>query len=151
MSMQESCLLVCRPCFNTMKLWTFDPNLHLSPVDTTFCLISCKFSFSLVCPHPCFCVFHIYHVYLRHAFIMWSLHLFLPLLAYWFLVFAFACTHMERWRMELVHGLSGASKRDADASMWLSQTVVVSRFRSLASPLWLCTLLNLFLPPQFLP
>ena len=26
MSMHESCLLVCRPRFNTMKLWTFDPN-----------------------------------------------------------------------------------------------------------------------------
>jgi len=30
MSMHESCLLVCCPCFNTLKLWTFDPNLHLS-------------------------------------------------------------------------------------------------------------------------
>ena len=48
MSMHESCLLVCRPCFNTMKLWTFDPNLHLSLVDTTFCLLSCLFAFSLV-------------------------------------------------------------------------------------------------------
>ena len=36
MSMHESCLLVCRPYFNTMKLWTFDPNLHLSLADTTF-------------------------------------------------------------------------------------------------------------------
>ena len=39
MSMYESCLLVCRPYFNTMKLWTFDPNLHLSLTDTTFCLL----------------------------------------------------------------------------------------------------------------
>ena len=38
MSMHESCLLVCRSCFNIMKLWTFDPNLHLSLVNTTFCL-----------------------------------------------------------------------------------------------------------------
>ena len=37
MSMHESCLLVCRPCFNTMKLWTSDLSLHLSPMDTTFC------------------------------------------------------------------------------------------------------------------
>ena len=42
MSMHESCLLVCRPCFNIVKLWTFNPNLHLSPVDTTFCcLLTC--------------------------------------------------------------------------------------------------------------
>ena len=48
MSMHESCLLVCRPCFNTMKLWTFDPNLQLSLADTTFCLFSCLFAFLLV-------------------------------------------------------------------------------------------------------
>ena len=41
MSMHESCLLVCRPCFNTMKLWTSDPNLYLSLAETTFCLLSC--------------------------------------------------------------------------------------------------------------
>ena len=34
-SMHESCLLVCRPCFNITKLWTSDPNLHLSLVDIT--------------------------------------------------------------------------------------------------------------------
>ena len=42
MSMHESCLLVCHPCFNTMKLWTSDPNLYLPLADTTFfCLLSC--------------------------------------------------------------------------------------------------------------
>ena len=46
MSMHESCLLVCRPCFNTMKLWKFDRNLHLSLADTTFCL-----------PYRCFACF----------------------------------------------------------------------------------------------
>ena len=48
MSMHESCLLVCHPCFNTMKLWTFDPNLHLSFADTTFFLLSCLFTFCLL-------------------------------------------------------------------------------------------------------
>ena len=123
----------------------------LSLVDTTFCLLSWMFAFSLVCPHPCFYVCHIYHVYLLHASIMCSLHLFLPLLACWFLVFTFACTHMERGRMELGHGLPSASKGDTDARMWLSQAAVVSRFRMLASPFWLCTLLNYFIPPPFLP
>ena len=37
-SMPESWLLVCHPCFNTMKLWTSNPNLHLSLTNTTFCL-----------------------------------------------------------------------------------------------------------------
>ena len=48
MSMHESCLLVCRPYFNTMKLQTFDPNLHLSLVDTTFYMLSCLFACFLV-------------------------------------------------------------------------------------------------------
>ena len=49
MFMYESCLLVCRPCFNTM-------NLHFSLVDTTFCLLSCFFVISLVCLYACFLV-----------------------------------------------------------------------------------------------
>ena len=53
MSMHETCLLVCCPCFNTMKLWTSNPNLHLSLVDTTFCLFSCLLPF---CLFACFIV-----------------------------------------------------------------------------------------------
>ena len=45
MFMHESCLLMCRPCFNTLKLWTSDLNLHLSLADTPFCVFSL-----LVCP-----------------------------------------------------------------------------------------------------
>ena len=117
MFMHESCLLVCRPCFNTMKLWTFDPNLHLSLVDTTFCLFSCFFAFSLVCVLFCFFACHVYHGYLLYTFFICSLHLFLPLLVCWFLVFAFTCTHMERGCMELGHCLPSASKKGEDASM----------------------------------
>ena len=47
MSMHKSCLLVCHPYFNTMKLWTLDANLHLSLADTTFCLIFACFLFRL--------------------------------------------------------------------------------------------------------
>ena len=114
MSMHESCLLVCRQYFNTMKLWTFDPNLHLSLANTTFCLLSCLFALLLVCLHPCFLACHAYHVYLLYAFFICSLHLFLPLLVYWLLVFAFACIHMERGHMELRHSLSGASKKKGE-------------------------------------
>ena len=35
---------VCRPYSNPMELWTLNPNLHLSPQDTPFCLIICLFS-----------------------------------------------------------------------------------------------------------
>ena len=60
MSMHESCLLVCRPHFNTMKLWTFDPNL----VGTTFCLFFCLFAcfpamLAMSITLICFILFHI--------------------------------------------------------------------------------------------
>ena len=119
MSMHKSCLLVCCPRFNTMKLWTFDPNLHLSLTDTTFCLLSCLFAFLLVSLLSCFFACHVYHTYLLYAFFICSLHLFLPLLVCWFLVFAFACTHLERGRVELGHGLPSTSKKGEDASMWI--------------------------------
>ena len=112
-SMHESYLLVCHPCFNTMKLWTSDPNLHLSLANTALvCLLSCFVSpfFS----HPGFYVCHVYYVYLLYASLLCSLHLFLPWLICWFLVFAFACTHMERGRMELGHGLPGVNKMGED-------------------------------------
>jgi len=53
MSMHEPCLLMCRPSFNTMKLWTFNPNLHLSLTDTTFYVLSCLFSLLFVCLLSC--------------------------------------------------------------------------------------------------
>ena len=91
MFMHESCLIVYCPYFNIMKLWIFDPNLHLSLVDTTFC-----FFFLLVCLLACFsscfvvCLFilwlvmspaicyacHVYHAYLLYAPFTCSLHLF---------------------------------------------------------------------------
>ena len=109
MFMHESCLLVCRLCFNTIKLWTFDPNLHLSFADTTFCLLSNLFVFSLICLRSCFFACHVYYAYLLYATFTCSMHLFLPLLVCWFLVFAFACTHIERGCLELVHSLLGTS------------------------------------------
>ena len=117
MFMHESCLLVCRPCFNIMKLWTFDPNLHLSLVDTTFCLLSCLFVFLLVCLLSCFFACHVYHAYLPYASFICSLHLFPTSLVCWFLDFVVACTHMERGHIELGYRLPSASKRGADASM----------------------------------
>ena len=74
-----------------------------------------------------------------------SLRLFLLLLVCWLLVFAFACTHMERGHLELGHSLPSTSKKDTDASMWLSQVAVFNKFRSLAFPLWYCTLSSPYL------
>ena len=79
MLMHESFLPVFRLYFNTMKSWTFDPNLHLSLADTTFCLLSCLFSFSFVSLLSCFFACYVYHAYLLYASFICSLHLFLPL------------------------------------------------------------------------
>ena len=94
MSMHKSCLLACHPYFNTFKLWIFDPNLHLSLADATFCSFSYLCAFSLVYLLSYYAC-HVYHAYQLYASFIHSLHLFFPLLVYWFLVFAFACTHME--------------------------------------------------------
>ena len=110
MSMHESCSLVCCPYFNTSKLWTSDLNLHLSLAYTTFCSFSCLCAFSLVCLLSCYAC-HVYHAYLLYAFFICSLHLFLPLLVCWFLVFAFACTNMERGRIEIGHISQVQAKR----------------------------------------
>ena len=164
MFMHESCLLVSHPCFNTMRLWTFDPNLHLSLVDTTFCLQSCLFTLCLL-----FSILRVYSFARMFARILYAM-LFIavllvhfapfyyyqcispfPLLIYWFLIFTFACTHMDRGHMELGRDLLGASKKGTDASLpiWVEQLCSVGLGFSFS--FWLCTLLNPFLPPPFLP
>ena len=74
------------------------------------------FAFSLVCilvSLLAMSIMLIYFMPLSHALCI----SFFPLLVCWFLVLAFTCTHIERGRMELGHGLPGASKKGEDASM----------------------------------
>ena len=86
MSMHKSCLLVCRPYFNTMKLWTSDPNLHLSLADTTFCLLSCLFVCYLAClPARMFAHILVFMLAMSIVFIC-----FMPLY-YAFCIFSFHC------------------------------------------------------------
>ena len=77
---------------------------------------------------------------------------FMPLL-YAFCIFSFHCLstgflslplHMERGHMELGHGFPSASKKKGRGCehVNISQAVMFSRFRGLASPIWLYTLLN---------
>ena len=93
MSMHESCLLVCHPYFNTMKLWTSNPNLHLSLANTTFCLLYCLFAFLFVCLLSCYacCVCH---TYLLYASFIYSLHLFCHRLSAGFLSLPL---HVRTW------------------------------------------------------
>ena len=144
-----------------MDIWskpTFVPRgRHLLFVFLHACSLYCIVGF-LVClfillpvmsPTSCYTC-HVYHAYLLYASFICSLHLFLPLLVCWFLVFTFAYTHMERGHMELGHGLPGANKKGWGCGhVDISQTVMFNRFRGLASPIWLCTLLNP-LPPSLI-
>ena len=112
-----TCLLVCHPCFNTMKLWTSDPNLRLSRAPPFVCFLVWLFAFLLVCLLSYFFACHVYRAYLLCASFICILHLFLPLPVCWFLVFAFVCTHMDRGHMELGHNLTDVGKKGMDASM----------------------------------
>ena len=157
MFMHESCLLVCRPCFNTMRLWISDPNLHLSITDTTICLLSSLFTLCLlfavllVCPFACMFARILYAmlviaILLVH-FAPFCYYLCIspfPLLIYWFLVFAFACIHMEWGHIEIGRDLLGTSKKGSNASLptWVEWLCSVGLGFSFS--LWLCTLLNPF-------
>ena len=118
MSMHESCLRVCRPYFNTMKLWTFDPNQRLSLADIIFCLLSCLFTPLPVCllASDMLCLSYLSRLFVLHPFAITSIYSFRCLSA-GFLVFAFACTHMERGHTDLGRDLLGASKKGTNASM----------------------------------
>ena len=132
MFMHEFCLLMCRPYFSTMKSWTSDPNLHLSPrrhhllfafflicllLDSLFVCLQVRLLILLLVMSPatCYCFACMLVCFIPIAHYLGIS--FFPLLICWFLVFAFACTHMERGQIELGHGLLGTSKKGADASM----------------------------------
>ena len=136
----HTCLHV-HPRFNTMKLWTFYPNLHLSPVDTTFCLPFCLFAFSLVCLLSCFFACHVCHAYLLYASFTCLTHLFLSIAC---LLVSCSClcmyTHEAR-----THGARAQSPRRKQKGRGcmhvnISQVAMFSSFRGLAFPIWLCTL-----------
>jgi len=88
--LHESCLLVCCPYFNTMKIWTPDPNLHLSPMDLLLALLlayllACLLAFLFVClsllvmsPTTCYAC-HIYLTCLLCTLCALSTHLFLSI------------------------------------------------------------------------
>ena len=144
MSMHESCLLVCRPCFNTMKSWKFDPNLHFSLTNTTSCLLSRLFacflisllamSIMLVCFMP-----------LSYALCIFSFHC----------LFAGSCLCLYMYiHGARMHGTRAWSPRHKQKGQRcehvdISQAAMFSSFRGLASPIWLCTLLKPF-PSSFL-
>ena len=163
MSMHECCLLVCRPYFNTMKLWTSNSNLHLSPVDTTFCFSFFLFFFFLVFMFACFlscflaclfilwlamspaicCACHIYLACLLCTLCALSMYLFLSISC--FLVSYFCrCMYTYGTRMYGARASSPKCKQKGRRCKYIdiSQAAMFSSFRGLASPIWLCTRLK---------
>ena len=62
------------------------------------------------------------------------LRIFLSLLVYQFLVFSFACTHMERGLMELGHGLPSISKEGATQACRFEPSHCSQQVQGLAFP-----------------
>ena len=162
MFMHEFCLLVCHPCFNTMKLWTFDPNLHFSLTDTTLCLLSCLFACFLVClPSSSLaylvachvscllCLLHLYAcLFYTHCALF--MHLFLSIAC---LLDSCLClcmyTHVAKTHGARAWSPKRKQKGRRCKHVDISQAAMFSRFRGLASLICLCTLLNC-LPSSFL-
>ena len=126
MSMHESCLIVCRPCFNTMKLWTFNPNLYLSLADTIFCLFPCSFAF-----FACLLAFLLCLPFLSCLSTLCLFHIpfaSFPSIACLLVSCLCLCMYTHGARMlELGHSLPGVSKKGTDASMsiWAKQLCLV--------------------------
>ena len=135
MSTHDSCLLVCWPCFNTMKLWTFDPNLHLSLVDTTFHLLSCLFA--------CFIVSLLaMSTMLIHFMPFYMLFASFPSIACLLVSCLCLCMYTHGARTYRARARSPRHKQKGRRCehVSISQAVVFSRFRGLAFPVWFCTL-----------
>ena len=168
MIMHESCLLVCCLCFNTMKLWTFNPNLHLSLINTTFCLPCCQFVYFLVCLLACLpscflfvCLSCGSLCLLSYAMLVMPIY-FMPL-SYALCIFSFHCLyigflswplHVHIWNENAQSQGTVSQAQVKGARMracGYKTSACVQQVQGLASPIWLCTLLNPpFLPPSFL-
>ena len=133
--MHESCLLVCRLYFNTMKLCLLVRGHHLLYASLFVCLLVCLLILLLVMsPATCYACF----TYMLVCFILIAHYLrisFFPLLVYWFLVFTFACTHTEWEHIELGHSLLHKQQARGCEHVDISQAAVFSRFKGLASPI----------------
>ena len=86
------------------------------------CLLACLLASLFLCS-PCLsclialCLFIVLFAFSFHC------------LSTGFLVFAFACTHIEWGHMELGCNLLGATKKGMDVSMWSGRAAVFTRFR----------------------
>ena len=133
--MHESCLLVCRLYFNTMKLCLLVRGHHLLYASLVVCLLVRLLILLLVMSpatcYACFACMLVCFILIAHYLRIY----FFPLLVCWFLVFTFACTHTEWEHIELGHSLLRKQKGRGCEHVDISQAAVFSRFKGLASPI----------------
>ena len=142
MPMHESCLLTCRLYFNTIKLWTFDPNLHLSLTNTTFCLLPCLLVCCLFCSFACIhAMLGLSIMFIYFMPLYCAIFTFLPLLICW-LSCCYLCMYTHGARTHEARARSPRCKQKGQECEHadMSQATAVSRFRVLAFSLLLCTL-----------
>ena len=106
------------------------------------------FAFSLVCLLSCFFACHVYHAYLLYASFTCPMHLFLSIAC---LLVSCSClcmyTHGVRTYGARARSPKCKHKGQGTKHVDISQATMFSRCRGLASPIWLCNLLNSF--PSF--
>ena len=106
------------------------------------------FAFSLVCLLSCFFACHVYHAYLLYASFTCPMHLFLSIAC---LLVSCSClcmyTHGVRTYGARARSPKCKHKGQGTKHVDISQATMFSHCRGLASPIWLCTLLNSF--PSF--
>ena len=152
-------LLASVSSINTMKLWTSDPNLHLSPHRHHLLFaffIVCLFAYFLVClPSSslaflvtCHVSYHMLCLLCLYACLLYthctlSTHLFLSI-ACLLVPCLCLCMYTHGARTQGVKAWSNRHKKKGHGCKHvdMSQVAMFSRFRDLASPIWLCTLLN---------
>ena len=141
MSMHKSCLLVCRPFFNTMKLWTFDPNQHLSLADTTFvCFLACSPSRLFACFLASLLAMPTMLIYFMPLHMLFASF---PSIACPLVSCLCLCMYTHGARMHGVRARSPRHKQKGQRYKYIdmSQAAMLNSFKGLASPFfWLCTL-----------
>ena len=122
--------------FQHMKLWTFDPNLYLSLVNTTFCLSSrlftCFLASLLAMP-----IMLIYFMPLHMLFASF------PSIACPLVSCLCLCMYTHGARMHRARARSPRHKQKGQRYKYIdmSQAAMFNSFKGLASPFfWLCTL-----------
>ena len=127
--MHKSCLPVCRLCFNTMRLWTFNPNLHCPSWTPPFvCFLACLIAFLFLCL-PC----------LSCLFVLCLSHmLFASFPSITCLLVSCLCLCMYTHGVKMLGARAQSPRRKQKGRegehVEISQVVVFSRFKSLVYP-----------------